>query len=115
MPREITKPWGSECIWAESSKYAGKLLYIQSGRKLSLQYHKQKEETIYVLKGKLELIFGTDESFLFSKILSEGESFHIKPLLIHRFCAPYDDVTLIEVSTPELDDVIRIEDDYNRS
>lgn len=114
MVKRVDKPWGYEEIWSATSKYAGKLLHIYRTHKLSLQYHEVKEETIYVLKGRLEIIFGESKDFLFSKTLQQGEAFHIHPNLIHRFSAPYDDVILIEVSTPELNDVVRLDDIYNR-
>lgn len=107
--RIVKKPWGYEEIWAESSKYVGKLLYINAGQRLSKQYHEYKEETIYVLSGVLILEIGDEK-----QILKASDTYHISPGTIHRFSASACDVTLIEVSTPELDDVIRIEDDYAR-
>jgi len=114
----IEKPWGYERIFAHTDKYVGKYLFIQAGHKLSRQYHEEKDETITILKGPLILEVGptaTDDEIV-SLALVEGEAFHIPPETIHRFCAPADsDVELIEVSTPELDDVIRLEDDYHRA
>lgn len=109
MMRIVKKPWGYEEIWAESSKYAGKLLHIHAGKRLSKQYHEFKEESIYVLSGILMLEIGDEK-----RVLKEGEACHITPGTVHRFGATACDVTLLEVSTPELDDVIRIEDDYAR-
>lgn len=114
MVRRIEKPWGYEIIWAETDRYAGKILFIEKGHRLSLQYHEEKEETVYVINGKLEVITGLKEDSLRSIMLSEGESFHVLPKTIHRFCAPHGDVTLAEVSTTELDDVVRLADDYKR-
>ena len=114
MIRKIEKPWGWELIWAETDKYAGKILFIEEGHRLSLQYHEEKEETVYVLSGTLEVVFGSKEDALSSRMLVEGESFHVKPNTIHRFCAPNGDVKLVEVSTTELDDVVRLSDDYKR-
>ena len=92
----------------------GKILTINYGHKLSRQYHKEKEETIFVLTGTLLLEVGMGSKL--EKIeLRKGQSFHITPGTIHRFCAPYGDVELTEVSTPELKDVVRLDDDYNRS
>ena len=112
---KISKPWGHELIWSHCEKFVGKILCIKSGNKLSRQYHEQKEETIFVLSGTLSLEVGMPGQN-FQKIdLKKGQSFHVTPGTIHRFCAIYGDVDLAEVSTPELDDVVRIEDDYNRA
>ena len=114
---EILKPWGKEIIWAKTNQYVGKLLHINEGERLSLQYHKKKEETIYVLEGILELILEEgSRRGVHSVILQPGDTFHIKPLTVHRFAATKGtDVKLMEVSTTELDDVVRIEDDYSRT
>ena len=109
--QKIDKPWGYEIIWAKTDKYVGKILKINPGQKLSLQYHEKKTETIYVSDGVLEL-------HLEDKIvpLNKGETFHIEPNTIHRFACPKDawGVELMEVSTSELDDVVRLQDDYGR-
>ena len=112
--KKINKPWGHEIIWSHCNKFVGKLLYINRGHKLSRQYHEQKEETIMVLTGTLLLEVGQGEE-LHQIDLKKGQSFHVTPGTIHRFCAPYGDVELAEVSTPELEDVVRLEDDYSRS
>ena len=110
---KVSKPWGHEIIWSHCEKFVGKILCINSGHKLSRQYHVKKEETIFVLNGTLSLEIGMGETL--KKIdLKKGQSFHITPNTIHRFCAAYGDVELSEVSTPDLDDVVRLEDDYNR-
>jgi mannose-6-phosphate isomerase-like protein (cupin superfamily) len=114
--RLVKKPWGHEEIWAETDKYVGKILYINHGHRLSLQLHERKTETIRVLKGKLTLVLqdsGRDGP-LYNKRLLEGETFHISTGTVHRFWAEESDVSLLEVSTPELDDVVRLEDDYKR-
>lgn len=108
------KPWGYEELWAKTDRYAGKIIYINSGKRLSLQLHREKEETIRVLEGRLLLVCGDSEDSLQEIMLNPGESMHISPGLIHRFCAPDGDVKLMEVSTTELDDVVRIQDDYGR-
>ena len=107
----INKPWGYEKIWAKTDKYVGKLLHINSGQKLSLQFHRYKTETILVLDGILTI--ETDQMNL---TLNKGETYHVEPGHIHRFCCneENDFVKLIEVSTPELNDVIRLEDNYGR-
>jgi len=112
----IDKPWGWEKLWAHTDKYAGKFLYIKEGCQLSRQYHEYKEETIYVLKGTLVLETGQGKDIVTER-LAPGSVYHISPGTIHRFCSPKDHppVELIEVSTPELDDVVRLEDDYDRN
>jgi len=107
---KVEKPWGHEIRWAINNKYLGKILHINKGQRLSLQYHDQKDETIYVLEGTAVVIL--DEK---THILSEGQSLRIQPKQVHRYSAPEDGhVKLIEVSTPEINDVVRIEDDYGR-
>ena len=109
---KIEKPWGYEILWAHCDKFVGKILVIESGHKLSRQYHQVKEETIRVLKGSLTVEIGENNEK--SYLLKEGHSFHVEPGTVHRFCAETERVELVEVSTPELDDVIRLADDYNR-
>lgn len=113
----VDKPWGHEHIWAKTDKYVGKVLYINEGERLSLQYHKVKEETVYVLEGKLELVLEEgSRRDRHSVFLDPGDTFHIAPMTVHRFAATQGtDVKLMEVSTIELDDVERIEDDYSRT
>jgi mannose-6-phosphate isomerase-like protein (cupin superfamily) len=111
----ITKPWGHEEIWAHTPMYVGKILWINENSKLSLQYHNEKEETIRVLRGTLYLhheIKGTKDLTV-SKLI-EGDVYHVPVGTIHRFEAREEPVELIEVSTSQLDDVVRISDDYNR-
>ena len=111
--KKINKPWGYEIVWSHCEKFVGKILCINSGHSLSRQYHKIKEETIFVLSGTLLLEVGMGAKM--EQInLSRGQSYHITPGTIHRFCAKFGDVELSEVSTPELNDVVRLEDDYNR-
>jgi mannose-6-phosphate isomerase-like protein (cupin superfamily) len=113
--KKIEKPWGYEILWAKTNNYAGKIIRIFHGKRLSLQYHDNKSETIYVNEGtlKLDLKVGDD---LYSLNLKKGDSYHIPPKTIHRFCCSEDslEVELFEVSTAELDDVVRIEDDFGR-
>jgi len=106
----VEKPWGHENIWAVTDKYVGKILFIKDGHKLSLQYHKIKKETIMVQSGLLTLEIG--DAVLFMR---QGDVCHIDPGTIHRMIAEHGDVSVIEVSTPELDDVVRLKDDYARS
>ena len=108
--RTVNKPWGFERIWAETDGYVGKLIHINAGHRLSLQYHEIKEETVYVLSGILYVYDGEGK---ITK-LTPGQAFHVKPNQIHRFGANERHVEIMEVSTPHLDDVVRLEDDYKR-
>jgi mannose-6-phosphate isomerase-like protein (cupin superfamily) len=110
----IEKPWGHEVLWARTDAYAGKILVIHAGHRLSLQHHRVKDEAILVLEGKLLLELEGDDGVLASVELPPGESRRIRAGRRHRFTA-VTDVRLIEVSTPELDDVVRHQDDYGRS
>jgi mannose-6-phosphate isomerase len=112
--RIVDKPWGNERIWAHTDRYVGKVIFIKAGRRLSVQLHRQKDESILVLRGRLRLHRGDDLASLSTEILAPGEHRRIPTGLIHRFEALEEDVELIEVSTPELDDVIRLEDDFGR-
>ena len=110
--RRIEKPWGYELIWAETSKYVGKILHINLGQKLSRQYHNIKDETFFVQNGDLDLEIGSGNEIKIIR-LTKGESFHCPPMTIHRMVA-ITDVDVIEVSTSELDDIVRLEDIYGR-
>jgi mannose-6-phosphate isomerase len=105
----IEKPWGYEIIWAKTDKYVGKILHINAGHALSLQFHQIKEETIRVLKGNLSFFYDGDQF-----LLKPGDSFHIPKGKLHRMRAGDHDVEIVEVSTTELDDVIRVSDNYGR-
>jgi|TARA_B100000900_G_C20049392_1_gene501311 mannose-6-phosphate isomerase-like protein (cupin superfamily) len=113
----VNKPWGHENIWALTEKYVGKILYIKKGNRLSLQFHQVKEETIMVLEGKMELVLEEGSRREERRIImNPGDTYHISPLTVHRFCASQDtDVKLIEVSTSEIHDVVRLQDDHGRS
>jgi mannose-6-phosphate isomerase-like protein (cupin superfamily) len=110
--QRIPKPWGYELIFARTGKYVGKILHINRGESLSLQYHEMKDESLYVLVGKIMLTVEWDGDRR-ELPLEEGQAFHIPPLLIHRMEAVVD-TDIAEVSTIELDDVIRLEDRYGR-
>jgi len=114
MEGTVIKPWGYEIIWAKTDRYVGKILHINNGHKLSRQYHEKKDETIRVLSGMLTLEIGLGLEML-EMTLSCGEVYHIRPNTVHRMIANGSDVEVLEVSTPELYDVVRIEDDYMRS
>ena len=107
---KIKKPWGHELIFAHApKKYAGKILVIEKGRRLSLQYHRRKHESLYVLKGKLTLRLGKK-----TRTAGPGTAFAVPAGTVHRFESHHGRVTLIEVSTSELADVVRLQDDYGR-
>ena len=112
------KPWGYEDLWAKTDKYVGKLIHIKNGESLSLQYHNNKEETVRVVKGRLYVEFqrindGGQKVHEYY-VLRVGESLHVPPRQVQRFYAEAGPVDIIEVSTPELDDVVRLEDKYGR-
>lgn len=113
MPRRIEKPWGHEEIWAETEAYVGKILVVRKGQRLSLQYHREKEETLYLQSGRILCTLGDNEHDLMERILEPGDVVHLPPRKRHRFEA-LEDSRLFEVSTPFLDDVVRLEDDYQR-
>ena len=112
-PQRVPKPWGYELIFARTGRYVGKILHINRGESLSLQYHEMKEETLYVVRGELRLTIEHDGDRR-ELSLRAGEAFHIPPRMIHRMEA-LEDTDLAEVSTPELDDVVRLEDRYGRA
>jgi mannose-6-phosphate isomerase len=112
LPYRVPKPWGYELIWAQGDKYVGKILHIEPGHVLSLQYHNKKDESIYVLSGEIILRIQQGETII-ERPMHAGEAFHIPPKQIHQFEAVV--VTdLLEASTPELDDVVRLKDRYGR-
>ena len=108
--RRVEKPWGFEVVWAETDKYVGKLLHINAGHRLSKQYHEIKEETVYVVKG---VLYNYEGDGSITKVYP-GEALHVHIGQVHRFGANESFVEVIEVSTPYLDDVVRLEDDYDR-
>lgn len=112
--QRIAKPWGYELIWAHTDRYVGKILHIEAGHALSLQYHQRKDETLYLLSGTLELEVGDDERALETIALQPGESVHMWPGRRHRLTARTA-CDVLEVSTPELDDVVRLADRYGRA
>ena len=115
-PRRVEKPWGYELWWARTERYVGKVLHINAGQSLSLQYHNVKDETIMVLSGTLLFETGEkgDPATLNKMEMHPGDIFHITPGTVHRMTG-VTDVDLVEVSTPELDDVVRLEDRYGRA
>jgi mannose-6-phosphate isomerase len=111
--RRVEKPWGHEVIWALTDRYAAKILVIEAGHRLSLQYHERKLESIYVLSGRLRLWLQGDDGEVRSEEMGPGETRLVGVGRIHRFEA-LERTELVEVSSPELDDVVRIEDDFGR-
>jgi quercetin dioxygenase-like cupin family protein len=111
--RKVEKPWGYELIWAKTDQYVGKMLHINKGHQLSLQYHREKEETIFVSTGVMKFIFEETPGKLEEIILKPGDAHHIPPNRQHRMIA-VEDCDIFEVSTPQLDDVVRLEDSYGR-
>lgn len=112
-PRRVPKPWGEELIWALTDRYCGKILTIETGRRLSLQYHERKDEAILVTSGRLRLHLEGYDGTMTTRELGPGEGAHVAVGRRHRYEA-IERVELVEVSTPELDDVVRVEDDFGR-
>jgi mannose-6-phosphate isomerase len=112
--KRIDKPWGYEIIFALSEKYCGKLIFVRAGEQLSLQFHRVKDETIYVHSGRVELEIGDPGGTLDAEVVGPGHAFRLKPGVVHRWRALEDSIVL-EASTPELDDVVRLEDRYGRA
>jgi mannose-6-phosphate isomerase len=112
-PRRVQKPWGHELIWALTERYCGKILVIEAGKRLSLQRHEVKDEWIHVLTGRLRLSLEDGDGRVQVRELAPGEGSHIPIGRLHRYEA-IERVELLEVSTPELSDVIRVEDDFGR-
>ncbi|MCX6010873.1 MAG: cupin domain-containing protein [Chloroflexi bacterium] len=113
LPRRTEKPWGFELLFAQTPKYAGKLIFVKKGHRLSLQYHEKKDETMYFHQGKA-LLEIEDDGQMVPVMLEPGQSIRIPPHTRHRLKA-LEDSTIFEVSTPELDDIVRLEDDYGRA
>jgi mannose-6-phosphate isomerase len=113
LPRRVEKPWGHEIIWAHTDKYVGKLLVINTGRRLSFQYHEAKDEWIHVLSGRLLLTLEDDAGEVVDAELGPGDGAHVAVNRRHRYKA-IETCSVIEVSTPELDDVVRLQDDFGR-
>jgi mannose-6-phosphate isomerase-like protein (cupin superfamily) len=112
--RRVEKPWGHELIWALTDVYCGKLLFVKAGHSLSLQFHRQKDESWLVQAGRAKLELGDmGESILREEVVGAGAAFHYRPGTVHRITA-LEDTTILEVSTPHLDDVVRLEDAYGR-
>jgi len=112
--RRVDKPWGYELIWGHTDQYVGKILHVEAGQALSLQYHEVKDETMYLLSGEIQIELGDHEDELESYDLKPGQSVHLTPGRRHRLTARSTS-DVLEVSTPELDDVVRLGDRYGRT
>ena len=112
--RRVEKPWGYELIFAHTDRYVGKILHVNPGQALSLQYHNPQDETLYLAEGEIELQVEED-GHLVRTVLRGGDSYRIVPPTRHRMVAGENGCDIIEVSTPELDDVVRLEDRYGRA
>ncbi|HEX9381313.1 MAG TPA: cupin domain-containing protein [Gaiellaceae bacterium] len=114
-PRRVEKPWGHELIWAETEQYVGKVLFVKAGESLSLQFHRVKDESWLVHEGRAKLELGSaGETMLKEEVVAAGASFRFRPGTVHRVTA-LEDTTILEVSTPQLQDVVRLEDRYGRA
>jgi quercetin dioxygenase-like cupin family protein len=111
--KRVDKPWGHELIWAVTDRYVGKVLHVKAGEKLSLQYHRAKDETVMVWTGRMRFEYFAEGEAPQAKEMGPGEAFHVTPGLRHRMVA-LEDTDIFEVSTTELDDVVRLEDAYGR-
>jgi mannose-6-phosphate isomerase-like protein (cupin superfamily) len=112
--RHVPKPWGHETIWAHTDRYVGKILHITAGQALSVQYHERKDETVYLLRGEMKYwVQLPGDTELRDQLLTTGQSFRITPGTIH-YMEAITDCDVLEASTPELDDVVRIKDRYGR-
>ena len=113
VPRRVEKPWGYEIWWAATDQYVGKILHVNKGHRLSLQYHELKDETSYVLAGRLILVQGDSPDSLSERVVSVGDVWRNQPGMIHTIEA-LEDSDVLEASTPHLEDVVRISDNYGR-
>ena len=112
--RRVEKPWGYELIWALTDVYCGKVLHVNAGHSLSLQFHREKDESWLVQSGRAKLELGdAGETVLLEEVVGPGAAFRYRPGTVHRVTA-LEDTTILEVSTPHLDDVVRLEDAYGR-
>lgn len=113
LPHEVSKPWGSELWFAHTDRYAGKILRVRAGCRLSVQFHEEKDETSYVLSGRVIVSQGDSADQLTARELGPGESWRNQPRIVHTLEA-VEHTEIIEVSTPQLEDVVRLADRYGR-
>ena len=113
-PRRVEKPWGHELIWAEAEDYLGKELFVRAGEALSLQFHREKDESWLIRDGRAKVeLYHAGDAVAHEEVVGAGAAFRLRPGTVHRLTA-IEDTTILEVSTPELDDVVRLEDRYGR-
>jgi mannose-6-phosphate isomerase len=112
-PKRVEKPWGYELIYAHTDDYVGKVIHINAGHQLSLQYHDNKDETIFVMNGAMDYEFEGPDGEMKRMRMDKGKTYHTRPGQKHRMIA-VEDTDVLEVSTPHLDDVVRLEDKYGR-
>ncbi|MBD0289903.1 MAG: cupin domain-containing protein [Thermoleophilia bacterium] len=110
----VDKPWGYELVFADTEHYSGKLLFIRAGEELSLQFHREKDEVIFVHEGRIELAIGETPTSLRAEEVGPGQAFRFRPGTVHRWRALEDSI-ILEASTPHLDDVVRLDDRYGRA
>jgi mannose-6-phosphate isomerase-like protein (cupin superfamily) len=114
-PRKVDKPWGYELIWARTDDYCGKVLFVRAGESLSLQFHRQKDESWLIQSGRAKLdMAAAGEKVPQSEVVGPGAAFRLKPGTVHRVTA-VEDTTILEASTPQLEDVVRLDDRYGRA
>lgn len=112
-PRRVDKPWGHELIWAETERYVGKILHVRAGEALSVQYHREKDETICLLSGTMKFRVGPSEDKMDEVLMAPMQTVHLPPGTVHQMIA-LTDCDVLEASTPQLDDVVRLQDRYGR-
>jgi mannose-6-phosphate isomerase len=113
-PQRTDKPWGWELLWAHADSYVGKLLFVRAGHSLSKQFHREKDESWYFQEGRAEIeLAEAGEAVESTEVVTPGVAFRLRPGTVHRLKA-LEDTLVLEVSTPHLDDVVRLEDDYGR-
>ncbi|MCB1037857.1 MAG: cupin domain-containing protein [Acidobacteria bacterium] len=112
--RRVDKPWGYELIYAHTDQYVGKVLHVDAGQALSLQYHIEKDETLFMKEGEVLLVVDEGGEMV-EQVLRAGEAYRIRPNTRHRMVAGPEGCDILEVSTPQIDDVVRLEDRYGRA
>jgi mannose-6-phosphate isomerase len=112
--KRVDKPWGYELVYAWTDRYCGKVIFIKGGEELSLQFHREKDETIYVQSGRVEFQIGDPGKPVDTEVVGPGRSFNLQPCTVHSLRA-LEDTVVLEVSTTELDDIVRLEDRYGRA
>ena len=112
--KRVDKPWGYELLYAFTDRYCGKVIFIRGGEELSLQFHREKDETLYVQSGRVEFEIGDPGKPVDREVVGPGRAFHLQPGTVHRLRA-LEDTVVLEVSTPQIEDIVRLEDKYGRT